>query len=184
MTKVWEGLEKAHDVSRRAGKWSNVLEVKTFASEADLAKLRSLVKERQATEKIVRGKPMQLFKPVRIGAIGEASGEELGERGQPEKGGREPERGEPDRGKPDRGEPEKDDRRGKEPKKPGDRRRGDKEPERRRPAKPPRRKSNPKERRGTKKPRRRSNRGGNGMMGGGAIGMVGGQTASRMTMMM
>lgn len=178
MAKVWEGLEKAHDVSRRTGKWSNVAEVKQFSSEADLTKLRRLVKEGQATEKIVNSKPTQLFKPTRIGALGEGSGSgENGERGQ---------RGEPDRGKPERGEPDRRDK-PKEPrrdKEPGDRRRGDKEPQRRRPEKPPRRKSNPKVRRGTKKPRRRTTRGGNGMMGGAGIGAVGSSVGGRMTAMM
>lgn len=129
LAEVQEGLEKAHDVSKREGKWSKVPEVKQFESKADLASLRRLVKDGAAKEKMVKGTPTKLFKPTRAGAgaiPGLDEGEEDRDRGKdpgkprgkkPGRHGKKPGGRKPGRrgGKPDSKRPS---RRRSEPKKP------------------------------------------------------------------
>ena len=117
LAKVQDALEDAHVESTRPGKWSKVVEVKVFEPKANLTTLRQLVKDGAASEKIVKGTPVKLFKPTRAGAAAQSTLGEPG-RGKPDRDG-------PDN--PDRGEPDKPPRRG-DGKKP--RRHGGKKPRR------------------------------------------------------
>lgn len=71
---VQMGLEHAFDHSTRKGKWSTPGEVKRFSDEANLARLRSLVKQGAAKEKMAQGVPLKLFKPTRAGGGEEVLG--------------------------------------------------------------------------------------------------------------
>jgi len=67
LSAVQEALEKSHEHSVRAGKWSTVSDVKHFEFDTSLTSLRKLVKNGDASEKIVKGVPVKLFKPTRAG---------------------------------------------------------------------------------------------------------------------
>lgn len=130
LVKVQEALEEAHRDSPRSGKWSTVTEVKSYESDANLLKLRKLVQDGAAKEKLVKGTPTKLFKPTRAGAgvtgLGDKDGDKDRGKGprEPRRGGKKP--GKPRRtgkkpgrgGKPDQKKPSKPRRDSKEPPKP------------------------------------------------------------------
>ena len=68
LANVQEALEQAHSTSTKAGKWSSVPNVKKFDSATTLSRLRELVKEGAAKEKITQGVATKLFKPTRASA--------------------------------------------------------------------------------------------------------------------
>lgn len=68
LSAIQEALEESHDHSVKEGKWSTVADVKRFELDTNLTNLRRLVKQGAASEKIVNGSPVKLFKPSRAGA--------------------------------------------------------------------------------------------------------------------
>lgn len=134
---VQEALEDAHQVSERSGKWSTVSEVKTFDMKASLKTLRALVKDGAASEKVVKGEPMKLFKPTRAGSgagpvlgedkekppreepDGKTPGRKRPHGKKPGKHGKRPDRKDPPRRRdPHKNPPKKDPRRDRPPRKP------------------------------------------------------------------
>lgn len=122
-TELQEALEAAHSVSNRDAKWSTPQEVQKFTEmRVNTVRLRELVDEGSAAEKISNGVKTGLFKPRHAG--GEGSGSSFFDRGPgrqpgrdpgkaPRRGGKDPRRrGKDPRKDPRRGEPEKDPRRG------------------------------------------------------------------------